>query len=205
MKVVFASDNAGKIKELQSLLEPTGITLIPQKELDVDDIAETGLTFVENALIKARHACRVTGLAAIADDSGLDVFALGGAPGIYSARYAGEHATSQDNISKLLKEMKSFENEERNACFRCVLTFLRQTDDPSPLICEGSWYGSILKTPQGEQGFGYDPIFFDPALGCSAAELALDKKNQVSHRAKALRILLEKLYFDRNFKKIGHG
>lgn len=193
MKVVFASSNAGKIKELNALLKEFDLNIIPQTELNVSDIPETGLTFVENALIKARHACRETGLPAIADDSGLEVLALNGRPGIYSARYAGEKASSQDNIHKLLDELKNVSTENRTARFHCVLVYLSHAEDPTPLICHGSWQGMILKTPRGEKGFGYDPVFFDPEQDCSAAELPLEIKNKISHRGKALHLLMSQL------------
>lgn len=193
MKVILASNNPGKIRELQALLEGFHLNIVPQSELGVADIPETGLTFVENALIKARHACRVTGLPAIADDSGLEVIALHGAPGIYSARYAGEAAVAQDNIKKLLTELSSVPEENRIAFFHCVLVYLAHATDPTPLICHGSWQGVILKEPQGKNGFGYDPIFFDPKLHQSAAELPLEIKNKISHRGKALQLLLTQL------------
>jgi XTP/dITP diphosphohydrolase len=193
MKIVFASNNSGKIQELQSLLHPWQIQLIPQAELNVSEIAETGLTFIENALLKARHACQQTGLPAIGDDSGLEVPALKGAPGIYSARYAGEPSNAQNNIKKLLKVLENHPNEQRIAHFYCVLVFLRYPEDPTPLIGEGCWRGVITQEPLGEEGFGYDPIFFDPEENQSAAQLSLVKKNQISHRAQALKCLIDKL------------
>jgi len=193
MKIVFASNNSGKIHEIQTLLKPFDIEIIPQAELDVGEVPETGLTFVENAIIKARHACRETGLPAIADDSGLEVDALQGRPGIYSARFAGIKANSQDNIKKLLTELKSVVKDQRQARFHCALVFLLHAEDPTPLICEGTWNGVILEEPAGCQGFGYDPVFLDPNEQCSAAELALSKKNQISHRGQALKLLMKKL------------
>lgn len=193
MKIVFASTNAGKIRELQALLNDVDIQVLPQNELGVTEIPETGLTFEENALIKARHACSETGLPAIADDSGLEVPVLQGAPGIYSARYAGKNATSTDNIKKLLQELKNISAENPEACFHCVLVYLRHADDPNPIICHGIWQGSILNAPRGEKGFGYDPVFFDSTYQCSAAELPLGVKNKISHRGKALHLLMEKL------------
>lgn len=190
MKIVFASSNAGKIRELQAMLD---FEIIPQENLHVSDVDETGLTFVENAILKARHACEVTGLPAIADDSGLEVPALNGAPGIYSARYAGVKSSSQDNIKKLLQDMTGFEGEKRRAAFYCVLVFLSHAKDPGPLICQGVWHGSILAEPTGNEGFGYDPIFFDPIYQCSAAQLSLDIKNKISHRGQALQKLIKKL------------
>ena len=168
------------------------LTLIPQVD-SFSDIPETGLTFVENAILKARHACRETGLPAIADDSGLEVAALKGAPGIYSARYAGPKANSEDNIQKLLHELDLVPYDQRSASFHCVLVYLAHAEDPTPLICQGTWPGVILTMPQGAEGFGYDPVFFDPNLKCSAAELPQEMKNKVSHRGKALRLLIEQL------------
>jgi XTP/dITP diphosphohydrolase len=196
--IVFASSNPGKIQELTMLLNDLPIEIIPQNHFHLTDAAETAGTFVENALIKARHACIHTGLPAIADDSGLEVVALKGAPGIYSARFAGEKATSDDNIQKLLSLLNTHPN--RTAYFQCVLVFLLHPNDPTPLICQGTWRGEILRHPDGKQGFGYDPVFFDPDQQCSAAELSLALKNQISHRGKALRSLLEKLP-----EKLGHA
>lgn len=193
MKVVFASSNLGKIRELQALLNDFHLEIIPQSELGVKDIPETGLTFVENALIKARHACRETNLPAIADDSGLEVAALQGAPGIYSARYAGEPSNTKKNIQKLLQNLESVPEKDRIASFRCVLVYLAHAEDPAPLICQGTWHGVILKEPRGTQGFGYDPVFFDPERSICAAELELNIKNQISHRGKALRLLMTHL------------
>lgn len=193
MKILFASNNAGKIRELQALLTEFNFNIVPQNELGVTDITETGLTFVENALLKARHACQITGLPAIADDSGLEVVALQGAPGIYSARYAGENATSQDNIKKLLHNLRSVPQEKRIARFHCMLVYLAHANDPTPLICHGTWEGFILNEPRGTNGFGYDPVFFDTKHNCSAAELPMDVKNKISHRGHALRSLLQQL------------
>jgi XTP/dITP diphosphohydrolase len=193
MKIVFASNNAGKTRELQAMLAHFDVTVVPQSTFNVSDIPETGLTFVENALIKARHACSVTGLPAIADDSGLSVNALDGAPGIYSARYAGPQATSVDNIKKLLTALQSVPPAERQACFHCVLVFMLNATDPTPLICHGIWTGTILSTPQGQEGFGYDPVFFVPSENKSAAELTLEVKNRISHRGQALQMLMKKL------------
>jgi len=192
MKFVFASHNLGKIQELQALLCGTGLDLVQQQALGCSEIEETGLTFVENALLKARHACRATGLPAIADDSGLVVPALQGAPGIYSARYAGREAQASDNIQKLLADMKEEPAANRHAYFHCTLVLLRHAQDPAPLICQGEWPGCILFAPRGEQGFGYDPIF-GLAPDKSAAELSLADKNKHSHRGQALRLLLEKV------------
>lgn len=193
MKIVFASHNPGKIRELQALVGEFKWQVIPQMELNVSEVPETGLTFVENALIKARHACEVTGLPAIADDSGLVVPALQGAPGIYSARYGGEKANANDNIQKLLHELILFPEEERQASFHCVLAYLNTAKDPIPLICHGTWHGRILTQPVGDQGFGYDPVFFATDQQQCAAELPLAIKNQVSHRGKALQLLMKQL------------
>jgi XTP/dITP diphosphohydrolase len=192
MKIVFASSNAGKIRELQILLNPLKIEIIPQNNLGVKEIAETGSSFVENALLKAKHASRITGLPAIADDSGLEVTALNNAPGIYSARFAGKNATSEDNIKKLLHDLQNVPDNKRQARFYCCLIYLANAD-ATPIICEGIWDGFILKQPTGNDGFGYDPIFFDPNEQCSAAQLSIDKKNLLSHRGKALKCLIEKL------------
>jgi XTP/dITP diphosphohydrolase len=193
MKTIFASNNTGKIQEVQALLKDFHLELIPQSTLGVEEIEETGLTFVENALLKARHAAKVTGLPAIADDSGLIVSALNGAPGIYSARYAGEPSHAKNNIQKLLTELRDTPLQERTAAFYCILVYLAHPEDPTPLICEGLWTGSILTEPTGEKGFGYDPIFFDAENQCSAAELPPEIKNRISHRGQALQLLLKKL------------
>lgn len=191
--LVLASGNKGKLAELQQLLSDSGFKLISQAELGVEDAIEDGLSFVENALIKARHAARVTGKAAIADDSGLCVDALQGAPGIHSARFAGEHGNDAKNNALLLEKLKGVETDQRGARFVCVLAMVRHADDPLPLICEGHWQGRILEQPRGDQGFGYDPMFFCPQQGMSSAELDRDIKNRISHRAKALQALLQKL------------
>lgn len=193
MKVVLASNNSGKIREFRELLQHFHIDLIPQRELGVEEIEETGLTFIENALIKARHASRITGLPAIGDDSGLAVIALQGAPGIYTARYAGPNATSADNIQKLLSELKQVPDDRRQAYFHCVLVYLSHPNDPIPLVCDGSWQGMILREPQGTGGFGYDPVFYVPSEKKSSAELPPDIKNTLSHRGIALRSLLKLL------------
>lgn len=192
-KILFASHNTGKIQELQALLHTFHYEIIPQHTLGIQEIEETGLTFVENALLKARHACQHSGQPAIADDSGLVVNVLDGAPGIYSARYAGKQATMQQNIEKLLKELMNVPPTQRQAYFHCTLVYLAHADDPAPIICEGTWHGYILEQPSGAGGFGYDPIFFDKTENCSAAELTLMKKNQLSHRGQALHQLLMKL------------
>ena len=192
-KLVLATSNRGKLAELQPLLGDAGFELVTQGELGVEDAVEDGLTFVENALIKARHACRATGLPALGDDSGLVVDALDGAPGLYSARYAGEHGNAGANIAKLLHEMRDFAGERRRAHFYCVLVLLRHADDPQPLIVEGAWHGLVLDAPRGEGGFGYDPVFLDPGRGLSAAQIEPATKNRISHRGIALARLRERL------------
>jgi XTP/dITP diphosphohydrolase len=191
-RIVVASGNAGKLAEFNRLLGEAGIEFVAQGELGVDDIEETGLTFVENALLKARHAAQVTGLAALADDSGLCVDALGGAPGLYSARYAGEPGDAARNIDKLLAALDGVPDEQRGARFHCTLVLLRHAGDPQPLIAEGQWHGRILHAPRGSGGFGYDPLFLDPC-GQTAAELEPAFKNRISHRGQALVILREQL------------
>ncbi|WP_340620980.1 XTP/dITP diphosphatase [Xenorhabdus siamensis] len=190
-KVVLATGNAGKVRELAGLLADFGLDIVAQTELGVDSADETGLTFVENAIIKARHAAAVTGLPAIADDSGLSVNALGGAPGIYSARYAGTDSSDQHNLEKLLEAMRDVPDEQRQAQFNCVLVYLRHAEDPTPLVFHGRWSGVITWEPAGSGGFGYDPIFYVPEFGCTAAELSREQKSAVSHRGQALKMLLE--------------
>ncbi len=193
MKLVLASSNHGKLEELRGLLSGNGIELIAQSDLGVEDADETGTTFVENALLKARHATRITGLPALADDSGICVDALDGAPGLYSARYAGEHGNASRNIDRLLEELDGVADERRSAHFYCVLVLLRQADDPQPLIVEGQWNGRILHERRGSGGHGYDPVFFDPVHGQSAAEMELSFKNAISHRGQALALLKQRL------------
>ena len=193
MKLVLASGNAGKLKELQAMLAGLPLQIVPQRELGVGEVAETGLTFVENALIKARHACEATGLPALADDSGLIVDALDGAPGLYSARYAGSPTDDAANNAKLLDALREMPAERRSARFHAVIVLLRHASDPQPLICEGSWEGRIIDTPRGHHGFGYNPVFLDEELGLTAAEMTPEQKNGRSHRAKALQLLLQKL------------
>lgn len=189
--IVLATGNKGKVKELSQLLADQQITIIPQSDFNVPDVSETGTTFIENAIIKARHAAKITGLPAIADDSGLAVDALGGAPGIYSARFSGENATDASNNEKLLTELANVPKQERTARFHCVLTYLRHADDPTPIICHGVWEGEILTAPQGEQGFGYDPLFWLTDLQQTSAQLSRDLKNKISHRGKALTQLIK--------------
>ncbi|WP_130831642.1 XTP/dITP diphosphatase [[Erwinia] mediterraneensis] len=190
-KVVLATGNPGKVRELADLLAAFGLDIVAQTDLGVESAEETGLTFIENALIKARHASQVTGLPAIADDSGLAVDALGGAPGIYSARYAGEEATDQQNLEKLLQALEQVPDDKRQAQFHCVLVYLRHAEDPTPLVFHGSWAGEIARAPAGAGGFGYDPIFYLPELGKTAAELSKEEKRAQSHRGKALTLLLD--------------
>ncbi|BCO32554.1 non-canonical purine NTP pyrophosphatase [Thiohalobacter sp. COW1] len=192
-RVVLASGNPGKVREINALLEGLGIEVLPQSEFGVPEADETGLTFVENALLKARNAAEHTGLPAIADDSGIEVDALNDAPGIYSARYAGPGASDADNCDKLLAALQDTPEHQRGARFQCLLVYLRHAADPTPLICQGTWEGRILHAPQGENGFGYDPLFYVPTHDCSAAELAPAEKNAISHRGQALRRLLEAL------------
>ena len=191
--IVLASNNAGKVREISQLLAPAGISVRPQSELGIDETEETGLSFVENAILKARHAARATGLAAIADDSGLEVDALDGAPGIYSARYAGPGAGDRANCDKLLAALDGVPEAERSARFQCVMVYLRHALDPTPLICQGTWEGRILHAPRGTNGFGYDPVFLVPGLDRSAAELDADTKNRLSHRGQALSQLARRL------------
>ena len=192
-RIVVASGNAGKLAEFNRLLGDAGIEFVAQGELGVEDIPETGLTFVENALLKARHAARVTGLPALADDSGLCVDALDGAPGLYSARYAGDPSDAARNIDKLLAALAGVPEAQRGAHFHCTLVLLRHADDPRPLIAQGEWHGRVLAARRGTGGFGYDPLFLDPDTGLTASELDPATKNRVSHRGRALAILREKL------------
>lgn len=192
-KIVLATGNQGKVREMADLLSDFGFDVVAQSEFNVSDVAETGTTFVENAIIKARHAAKETGLPAIADDSGLEVDYLNGAPGIYSARYAGEGASDQDNIDKLLEAMQGVAEEQRSARFHCVLVLMRHENDPTPLICHGCWEGRILTEQSGENGFGYDPVFYVPEEGCASAQLEPARKKQLSHRGKALQKLFAAL------------
>lgn len=189
-KIVLASNNPGKIKELQSMLAEIDATILPQSQFEIPEVLENGATFIENAILKARHAALLSGLPAIADDSGLAVDSLQGAPGIHSARYAGTKASSEENNAKLLKELQDQPESERKARFHCVIVYLSHAFDPMPLIGQGSWEGRILFSPQGNQGFGYDPIFYVPTHHCSAAELPSEEKNRISHRGQALRQLV---------------
>ncbi len=193
MRIVLASNNPGKVREFNQLLGGIDIEVVPQSDYRVPEAEETGLTFVENALLKARQAARHTSLPALADDSGLEVDALNGAPGIYSARYAGKGASDEQNLRKLLADLQGLPEEQRAARFQCVLVYLRHEFDPTPLICQGTWEGRILTAPQGKNGFGYDPVFYVPTHRCSSAELPPEVKNTLSHRGQALRALLAAL------------
>ena len=193
MKVVIASSNQGKIREFEELLADLPWEVVPQTALNVTDADETGLTFVENAILKARHACEVTGLPAIADDSGLCVAALGGAPGLYSARYAGTHGDAKANMAKLQRELATLGDMERDAFFISVVAFLQSADDPAPIVVEGRWHGVVIDEQRGEGGFGYDPMFLDPNFNLTAAEIDPDVKNAISHRGRAMRLLRERL------------
>ncbi|MBN0988397.1 RdgB/HAM1 family non-canonical purine NTP pyrophosphatase [Amphritea pacifica] len=190
-QIVLASGNRGKLKEFNQVLGELGVEVIPQSQFSVPDAEETGLSFVENAIIKARHASQLTGLPALADDSGLEVDLLNGAPGIYSARFAGAGATDAENNQKLLTLLQGASPEQRTARFRCVLVFMRHAEDPTPLICQGSWEGQILPLPQGENGFGYDPLFLVPGLDIASAQLPPEQKNKISHRGQAVQQLIK--------------
>ena len=192
-RIVLVSNNAGKVREFNQLLAGSELEVIPQSEFQVEEIEETGLTFVENALLKARNAAQHTGLPAIADDSGLEVDALEGAPGIYSARYAGAGASDRQNLEKLLEALKDVGDENRSARFQCLMVYMHHPADPTPMIFQGTWEGRILRAPQGSNGFGYDPVFYVPEQQCSSAELPSDLKNSLSHRGRALRQLISVL------------
>ena len=192
-RIILATNNLGKTAEFKQLLAPFNWQVISQTEFNLASVEETGLTFIENAILKARYAAEKTGLAAIADDSGLEVDALIGAPGIYSARYAGEPCDFFANCQKLLTELTDIPFEQRTARFHCVLAYLKYPEDPAPLVCHGSWEGIILNEMRGTEGFGYDPLFYVPSQGCSAAELAPSVKNTISHRAKAFAALVQQL------------
>jgi XTP/dITP diphosphohydrolase len=197
-KLVIASGNAGKLREIARILAPLEIEAVPQSEFSVPDCPEPHVTFVENCLAKARHASAHSGLPALADDSGICVEALGGAPGVFSARYAGEPKSDARNNEKLIADLKDQPN--RRAHYTCVMVYVRHPDDPEPVIAEGRWYGEIIDTPRGHNGFGYDPYFLDPEFGRTGAELDEDTKNAVSHRGQALRDLVDKL---KHLKRLG--
>lgn len=185
--IILASGNKKKLKELSGILNPFSMNLLPQSDYHVEEAVEDGLTFVENAIIKARHACDITGLPAIADDSGIEVDYLKGKPGIYSARFAGEDASDQQNLDKLLESLKGVAQEFRGARYQCIIVYMRHSEDPTPIICQASWEGVILESESGSGGFGYDPIFYCPVAGKTAAQMTADEKSSVSHRGKALK------------------
>ena len=193
VKVVLASGNQGKLKEFSQLLAPYDFEVIPQSALIVSPPEETGLTFIENAILKARYAAKITGLPAIADDSGLAIDALNGQPGIYSARFAGEPGNDQNNIDLALEKMAGVAEGERTARFHCVLVYMSHAEDPTPIVCHGQWQGQIIQTQSGAGGFGYDPIFWLSEFGCTAAELTKEQKNSVSHRGQALKQLIAQI------------
>jgi len=192
-RVVLASNNPGKVREIDQMLADVDMHVLPQSEFNVVEVEETGLTFVENAILKARNAAQHSGLPAIADDSGLEVDALNGAPGIYSARYAGTGASDEQNLQKLLQDLNHVPEAERTARFQCLLVYMRHANDPTPLICQGTWEGVITLAPRGESGFGYDPVFYVPEQHCTSAELPPETKNRLSHRGQALRLLVAAL------------
>ena len=193
-KVVLATGNQGKVREMSALLAEFGLEVLPQSNFNIVEADETGTTFIENAIIKAKHAAALTGLPAIADDSGLAVDALQGVPGIYSARYAGVDASDRDNLLKLLDALKGVPTAQRTARFHCVLVYMTHAEDPTPLVCHGSWDGVITEQPSGEDGFGYDPIFFVESEGCTSAELTKQRKSELSHRGQALTKLLAAMH-----------
>lgn len=192
-KIVLATGNQGKVKEMADLLADFGFDVVAQSDYSVSSVAETGTTFIENAIIKARHAAKETGLPAIADDSGLEVDFLKGAPGIYSARYAGEDASDLENLTKLLKAMEGVPADQRTARFHCVLVLMKHENDPTPLVCHGAWEGTITTQAIGENGFGYDPVFWVEEDNCASAQLEPTRKKQLSHRAQALKKLFAAL------------
>ncbi len=195
-KIIIASGNKGKLREFNQILQKFAFEVIPQNQYQVPDVEETGLSFVENALIKARNAVQHTDLPAMSDDSGIEVDALNGSPGIYSARFAGENATDDDNNKLLIEKLANITEEERTARYHCVIVYMHHANDPMPLIFQGSWEGKILLKPRGENGFGYDPFFYVPTHNCTAAELLPKVKNQLSHRGQALRALQIRLQQD---------
>ena len=192
-QIVLASSNSGKLREFNQVLSGLAYEVLPQSHFDVTDVEETGLSFVENAILKARHASQISGLPALADDSGLEVDVLDGAPGIYSARFAGEGANDEANNHKLLEKLATVSEQQRSARFQCLLVFVRHAADPTPVICQGTWEGRILTELRGSNGFGYDPLFYIPSLGCCSAELTPEQKNSLSHRAQAVAQLVERL------------
>jgi len=192
-KIVLASNNPGKVREIGQLLAALDIEVVPQSDFNIPEIEETGLTFVENAILKARNAARLSNLPALADDSGIEVDAFKGAPGIYSARFAGVGASDAQNLEKLLTELQSLDSPVRTARFQCLMVLMTHAGDPTPLICQGTWEGEIIDTPKGDNGFGYDPIFYVANEKCTSAQLPAEKKNALSHRGQALSCLLNKL------------
>ena len=201
-KIVIASNNRGKLKEIEVLFAAKSIAIVPQSDFSVSDADETGLSFVENAIIKARHAAEQTKLPAIADDSGIEVDILNGEPGIYSARFAGEGASDEDNLKLLLEKLKQSGETKPIARFQCAMVYLRHANDPTPLIAQGSWQGHIVFEARGTNGFGYDPIFYVPEQRCTSAELKPELKNKISHRAQAMQLLLKKLFNTSEFSDI---
>jgi len=195
--IVLASGNKGKLREFDALFSPLGIHITPQTELGVGDVPETGTTFVENAIIKARHAAKVTGLPAISDDSGIEIDYLNGAPGVYSARFSadsdGNGATDEKNNQKVLDSLKGVPQEQRTARYQCILVYMAHADDATPIICQAAWEGIIMEEEVGENGFGYDPLFWVPEFECSSAQLSPEQKNKISHRGKALDMLYQEL------------
>lgn len=192
-QIVLASSNQGKLREFNQVFSALDMEVLPQSDFQVPAVEESGQTFVENAILKARQASKHSGLPALADDSGLEVDVLDGAPGIYSARFAGEGATDTRNNEKLLSMLSAFSGEQRKARFQCLLVYMRHAEDPTPVICQGTWEGVILNEPRGSNGFGYDPLFYIPELGCCSAELDPEQKNRISHRGKAVVQLLQRL------------
>ena len=192
-KLVLASSNPGKLRELSALLKDSDYQIIPQADFNVPEVAETGTTFVENAIIKARHAAQYTDCPAVADDSGIVVDALNGEPGVYSARFAGNNASDDANNALLVEKLRSIPEAKRSARYQAVIVYMRNAADPSPIICEGSWVGRIVLEAKGSGGFGYDPYFYLSAYGCTSDELSADEKDRISHRGQALRLLLERL------------
>jgi non-canonical purine NTP pyrophosphatase (RdgB/HAM1 family) len=191
--IVLASNNQGKAKEVNALLEGLNFNVVSQSEFNVEEVEETGLTFIENALIKARNAANYTEYPVIADDSGIEVHALKDKPGIYSARYAGRDSSDEDNLNKLIEDIRLLKEEDRKARFVCVMVFLRHAGDPTPIIAQGFWTGSVITAPRGENGFGYDPMFYVSTHDCTSAELSIEIKNQLSHRGQALQQLLQQI------------
>lgn len=193
-RIVLATGNLGKVKEIQAVLADLDVEIVPQTQFNVDSVDETGLSFVENAILKARHASKITGLPALADDSGIEIDALNGAPGIYSARFAGPNATDADNNQLVLNKLSGLAERDRQARFHCVMVFMRHALDPVPLICHGSWEGRVLEKPVGDNGFGYDPLFYVPSHKCSSAQLSPEVKNRISHRGQALAKLVKAMH-----------